>query len=61
MRRSLMDILCCPVCKEELVLTVEEENETEILEGELLCAVCEVTYPIHEGIPNLLPQTDKTK
>ena len=61
MRRSLMDILCCPVCKEELVLTVEEENETEILEGELLCAVCEVTYPIHEGIPNLLPQTDKIK
>jgi len=56
-----MDILCCPVCKEELVLTVEKENETEILEGELLCTVCEVTYPIHEGIPNLLPQTDKTK
>jgi uncharacterized protein YbaR (Trm112 family) len=56
-----MDILCCPVCKEELVLTVEKENETEILEGELLCAVCEVTYPIHEGIPNLLPQTNTTK
>ena len=61
MRRSLMDILCCPVCKEELVLTVEKENETEILEGELLCAVCEITYPIHEGIPNLLPQTNTTK
>ena len=61
MRRSLMDILCCPVCKDELVLTVEKENETEILEGELLCAVCEVKYPICEGIPNLLPQTGKIK
>jgi uncharacterized protein YbaR (Trm112 family) len=56
-----MDILCCPVCKEELVLTVEKENENEILEGELLCAVCEVKYPIREGIPNLLPQTTKIK
>jgi len=56
-----MDILCCPVCKEELVLTVEKENETEILEGELLCAVCDVKYPIREGIPNLLPQTTKIK
>ena len=61
MRRSLMDILCCPVCKEELALTVEKENETEILEGELLCAVCDVKYPIREGIPNLLPQTTKIK
>ncbi|MGA2912889.1 MAG: methytransferase partner Trm112 [Methanoregula sp.] len=57
MRRSLMDILCCPVCKGDLALNVEKEDENEILEGELLCTVCKVKYPIHEGIPNLLPQT----
>jgi len=56
MRRTLMDILCCPVCKGDLVLVIEKEDETEILEGELLCSACEVKYPIHEGIPNLLPQ-----
>ena len=61
MRRSLMDILCCPVCKGELALDVKNENEKEILEGELLCVTCGVTYPIHEGIPNLLPRTSKTK
>ncbi len=61
MRRALMDILCCPVCKGDLVLNVEEENVNEILEGELLCSLCEVRYPIHEGIPNLLPQTSRTK
>jgi uncharacterized protein YbaR (Trm112 family) len=51
-----MDILCCPVCKGDLSLIVEREDENEILEGELLCSVCEVKYPIREGIPNLLPQ-----
>jgi uncharacterized protein YbaR (Trm112 family) len=55
MRRSLMDILCCPVCKGDLELSVTDENENEILEGELRCAACKVDYPIREGIPNLLP------
>jgi len=56
MKRSLMDILCCPVCKGDLALTVEKEDEKEILEGRLHCAACQVDYPIREGIPNLLPQ-----
>jgi len=55
MKRSLMDILSCPVCKGYLTLQVDEENEKEILEGGLHCAACLVEYPIHEGIPNLLP------
>jgi uncharacterized protein YbaR (Trm112 family) len=50
-----MDILCCPVCKGDLELSVTDENEKEILEGELRCAACKVDYPIREGIPNLLP------
>jgi uncharacterized protein YbaR (Trm112 family) len=52
-----MDILCCPVCKGDLVLSVAKEDDKEILEGGLHCAVCRVDYPINEGIPNLLPQT----
>jgi uncharacterized protein len=55
MRRTLMDILCCPVCKGDLELSVTDENEKEILDGELHCAACKVDYPIREGIPNLLP------
>ena len=57
MRRNLMDIICCPVCKGTLLLTVTEENDEEILEGTLRCEACRVDYPIDEGIPNLLPQT----
>jgi uncharacterized protein YbaR (Trm112 family) len=56
MRRRLLDILCCPVCKGDLALIVESEDEVEILEGVLTCPACRVDYPIHEGIPNLLPQ-----
>jgi len=61
MRRSLMDILCCPVCKGALALDVKSEDEKEILEGGLLCNVCGVEYPICAGIPNLLPQIPVTK
>lgn len=57
MKRSLMDILCCPVCKGELALRVDKEDVKEILEGSLHCKACKVDYPIHDGIPDLLPRT----
>ncbi len=55
MKRDLMDILVCPVCKGELSLTVTKEDENEIIEGSLHCASCDETYPIEDTIPNLLP------
>ncbi len=55
MKKELTDILVCPVCKGELQLSVEEENETEIVTGSLHCAKCDVNYPIVDTIPNLLP------
>lgn len=54
MKRDLMDILCCPVCKGDLELTVTVE-EDEIVEGELYCGACDQVYEITDGIPNLLP------
>jgi len=55
MRRDLMEILACPVCKGELQLSVDEENEREIVAGSLFCAKCSERYPITDTIPNLLP------
>ena len=55
MKRDLMEILACPVCKGPLELKVEEENQDEIVRGALLCAHCSETYPIVDTIPNLLP------
>ncbi|MBA7678023.1 hypothetical protein ES703_86291 [subsurface metagenome] len=50
-----MDILACPVCKGELELKVEKENDKEIVTGSLYCPKCKVRYPIVDTIPNLLP------
>jgi uncharacterized protein len=55
MKRDLMDILCCPVHKSDLTLTVKEETPTEVMEGDLYCSQCDFHYPIEGGIPNLLP------
>ena len=52
-----MDILCCPLDKAELELDVEERDEAEgeVVEGTLRCTECGETYPVEDGIPNLLP------
>jgi len=50
-----MNILACPVCKGELELSAEEENETEVVKGFLYCQRCDEHYPIVDAIPNLLP------
>jgi uncharacterized protein YbaR (Trm112 family) len=58
MKRSLMDIIACPVCKGELKLAIESEEGEEIITGSLHCEKCHVDYPIEESIPNLLPPED---
>lgn len=55
MKKSLLDILACPMCKGELQLTITKEDEKEIIEGSLYCAKCQEHYPIEDSIPNLLP------
>ena len=55
MRKDLMDILACPMCKGELQLTTDEQDGDEVVRGSLFCAKCNERYPIEDGIPNLLP------
>ena len=55
MKRDLLDILACPLCKGDLTLEVFEENETEIVTGKLCCNTCKECYPIEDCIPNMLP------
>lgn len=55
MKEELMDILCCPVDKHDLNLDVEKRDGEEILVGTLVCTECNESYPIEDGIPNLLP------
>jgi len=56
MKKELMEIIACPMCKGDLELSIEEEEEKgEIVKGSLYCRECDLRYPIEEGIPNLLP------
>lgn len=54
-----MEILCCPVCRGDLTLSVTKREGDEILEGTLRCATCAEDYPIEDGIPNLLPPDER--
>ena len=56
MKRELVDILCCPTCKTDLELTVDQEKDDEILTGHFTCVKCKTKYPIKDGIPDLLPR-----
>jgi uncharacterized protein YbaR (Trm112 family) len=57
MKRDLLDILACPVCKASpLELKVEREESDEIIEGALKCPKCAAIYPISGSIPNMIPK-----
>jgi uncharacterized protein YbaR (Trm112 family) len=55
MKKELMDILACPVCKGPLELQVEEERGDDVVTGKLVCHACDQEYPIEDSIPNMLP------
>ena len=59
MKRELMDILACPLCKEPLTLDATREEDGEVVEGSLRCDACDQSYPIEDSIPNLLPPERK--
>ena len=56
MRKDLIDILCCPICKGDLTLTIDKEEKGDIITGTFTCPQCNCTYPIKDGIPDLLPR-----
>jgi uncharacterized protein YbaR (Trm112 family) len=55
MKRSLMEILACPIDKSpDLTLYIFEEKD-EIVEGIIVCKKCLRWYPIIDEIPHMLP------
>jgi uncharacterized protein YbaR (Trm112 family) len=57
MRKDLMDILACPMCRHHpLNLRIDKEDGKGVIEGRLMCPKCKAEYPISEGIPDLLPK-----
>lgn len=61
MKRESMEVLACPVRKRDLELEIAEEEGGEIVSGSLTCHACQHSYPISEGIPNLLPPESRAE
>jgi uncharacterized protein YbaR (Trm112 family) len=61
MRKSLLDILACPVDKSPLTLAIDQEAGDEVVQGTLTCTQCGEKYPIEDRIPNLLPPSMRDK
>jgi len=59
MKKELMKILACPVCKGHLQLNVDKQEGEEIITGSLYCTECQYSYPIIDTIPNLLPPSEQ--
>lgn len=56
MRKSLLQLVVCPLCGGKLSCrSFEETNDGRVASGLLVCDACATTYPIIGGIPRLLP------
>lgn len=44
--KELLDILACPKCKGDLVLTETQDG--------LICGACKLCYPVRDDIPVML-------
>ncbi len=61
MKRKLMEILACPICKHSpLDLDVFDEKE-EVVEGLITCSACNRWYPVIDEIPHMLPDELRSK
>lgn len=50
-KKELLNVLACPMCKGNVTLKSNGEESS----GFLYCGKCDQAYPIEEGIPNILP------
>ena len=57
MRKSLIDILACPIDKHHpLQLSIFKEEKDIIVDGALICTECQRFFPIIDEIPIMLPE-----
>jgi ubiquinone/menaquinone biosynthesis C-methylase UbiE/uncharacterized protein YbaR (Trm112 family) len=55
MRKLLLSLIFCPVCKaQQFDLSIEQENQVEIRQGTVTCQKCQQAYSVRDGILDLL-------
>jgi uncharacterized protein YbaR (Trm112 family)/SAM-dependent methyltransferase len=61
MKKRLLELLCCPDCRQEnlslIVYAACDNGMQEILEGEIRCSGCRSRFPVINGIPRMLPSS----
>ena len=55
MRKDMMEVLACPMCKSDLTLQITSQDGDDITSGSLTCEKCAEEYRVEDGVPNLLP------
>jgi uncharacterized protein YbaR (Trm112 family) len=62
MKIDLMEILACPICKNDVLeLIVIKQNDEEVETGLISCSKCSRYYPIKKTIPIMLPDDLRKK
>ena len=62
MKKKLLDILACPMCKNHPLELVEiKSKDNEIQEGAIYCISCQRHFLIIEEIPIMLPDELRNK
>ncbi len=62
MKKKLLDILACPMCKHHPLELIEIKSKNdEIQEGAIYCTSCERYFLIIEEIPVMLPDELRDK
>ena len=62
MKKNLLDILACPMCKKHPLELIEIKSKgDEIQEGAIYCTGCERYFLIIEEIPVMLPDELRDK
>lgn len=62
MRKELLRLLRCPSCRRDGSITPQRMHirEDELWEGSLRCSACDASYPLSEGIPDLIADPSLT-
>jgi SAM-dependent methyltransferase/uncharacterized protein YbaR (Trm112 family) len=55
MKKSLLQLVVCPLCQSELAAESFEETEDGGIQSGVMACACGASYPVIVGIPRLLP------
>lgn len=59
MKLRLLEVLCCPACRGDLVLASRQVEDDEVITGTLSCGGCRRAFQVEDGIPLLIARPEE--